>query len=96
MAIVTTYVCDVSGKSSNTDTDFVKVMISSKILTGISYSNRSKNIDKLVHIDIAEKLGLLQEVPQVPVQPEVTMEGKLKALLEDYVGELVQNHLENQ
>jgi hypothetical protein len=52
-----------------------------------------------MHKDIALKLGIVPAKVYdnaATTPPEVTFEGKLKALLEDHVAELVQNHLDNQ
>jgi hypothetical protein len=100
MAVVTTYVCDVTGKSGTEKTDFVDVEIKAQ-----SYERRSeayvsalpaKYIKKLVHIDVANKLGLVDPPKDQPTQPEVTFEGKLKALLEDFVQGVVEANLENR
>jgi hypothetical protein len=105
MAIVTTYVCDVTGKSGANKEDFVTVEIRSNAYfsnnMGASYSQfGAKTISKLVHLDIAKKLNLVDTYrgssTEVTKPPEVSFEGKLKALLEDFVQEIVEGNLENR
>lgn len=96
MAIVTTYVCDVTGKTGESKDQFVDVSINSKLTNGSYSLNRQHEIKKLVHIDVAEKLGLLSQLKGVTQQPEVTFEGKLKVLLEDFVQSIVEDNLANQ
>lgn len=101
MAIVTTYVCDVTGKSGTEKPDFVEVSI---VATQFQYQSsgycsqfKAADIKKLVHKDVAQKLNLYHyEDAKNTVQPEVTFEGKLKALLEDFVQEIVEDNLADQ
>lgn len=101
MAAVITYVCDVSGKSSLDKSDFVEVAVNATACYKSTTSNSGYcnfgpvKINKLVHNDVAQKLGLYAGVKDVPIYPEVTFEGKLKALLDDYVGDIVADHLAN-
>lgn len=98
MAVVTTYICDISGKSGSDVKDFVEVDISGTWQAHPRTYNKVKRIKKLIHIDTAYKFGLVNEATApspTPVQ-EITFEGKLKALLEDHVANLVQDHLDNQ
>ncbi len=98
MAIVTTYICDITGKTGEKK-DFVEVVIRGTYTLTNGCSTNAPEIKKLVHKDIALKLGIIPAKVYdnaATTLPEVTFEGKLKALLEDYVSELVQNHLDNQ
>lgn len=92
MSIVTTYVCDVSGKNGTNREDFVDVQISANGHYRTSPTTTTGytplRINKLVHKDIAIKLNLYSAPPDTPV-PEVTFEGKLKALLTEYVDSIV-------
>jgi len=85
MAIITTYVCDVSGKQGSKE-EFVKVSISSQTHLSDSYPTK-KTIEKVVHIDVARKLNLLSE-QKASEQPEPTFESKLGTLLKDYVADI--------
>lgn len=105
MGIVTNYVCDVSGKSGTNKSEFVTVKINSECYWETSpgtYStdyNLNVSITKLIHKDIANKLNLIQPKKDAPAQPEVSLEGKLKALLIEYVDSIVEDavsvHMEN-
>jgi hypothetical protein len=95
MGTVVTYVCDVSGKSSNVAHDFVEVHID-------SYNKKTHDrvkITKLVHVDVAKKLGLTPPAKSEVAPPEVSLEGKLKALMVEYVDSIVEDavqvHMEN-
>lgn len=86
MSIVTTYVCDVSGKSGTDRTEFIDVAIEAyryRSPSGYRFK-QNNNASKLVHIDIARRLNLLDEDKENPV-PEITLESRLSAL----VGEMV-------
>lgn len=96
MATIITYICDATGKSSNNKEDFVNVEIVSRSQTGDYNKDKPLTIKKIIHIDIAKKLNMINIMNNEPTPPEVTFEGKLKALLEDHVSELVQNHLDSQ
>lgn len=101
MAIVTTYVCDVTGRNGTNREDFIDVEIKAREQEAHQYSSngfRQKGvmtIQKLIHRDVAAKLNLLS-VAVAEAEPEVSFEGKLKTLLKDYVADLVQDHLDNQ
>ena len=96
MSIVTTYVCDISGKSGTDKNEFVKVDISSMVQD--VYQSKI-NISKLIHIDVAKRLNLTPLKKDEPAPPEVSLEGKLKALLVEYVdsivGDAVSEHMSN-
>lgn len=101
MAIVTTYVCDVTGKSGTERADFVEVKISADeaykhVHMSSGYAVRNLLIKKLIHKDVAAKLNLLADVPEAKAEPEVSMEAKLKVLLKDYVAELVDSAMEDR
>ena len=85
MAIVTTYICDISGKQGVQE-DFFEIKITTTP-SGKAHIHYSQNIQtKLVHKEVAEKLHLcvLKDNPN----PEPTFESKLSALLIDYVKEI--------
>lgn len=96
MAIVITYVCDVSGKSGTNKNDFVKVNVVGNWEGHPQSYSRGKSIEKWVSLDIANKMGLVNPAGDLKPEPEVTFESKLKLLLEDHVANLVQDHLDNQ
>ena len=85
MAVITTYVCDVSGKQGNKE-DFVDVQIKAFPSTGYNSYN-CVIINKLIHKDVAYKLGMVKGPSEVQ-QPEPTLESKLMILLKDYITEL--------
>jgi len=93
MSIVTTYVCDVSGKNGTNREDFVDVQISAteywKVGQHAASTKTPVKVSKLVCRDIALKLNLIPVAKDDPVVPEVTFEGKLKALLTDYIDTIV-------
>lgn len=89
MAVVTHYVCDISGKSGVEKFDFIEVSVSALQYKAGAYANNTVHVKKLVHIDIANRLNLIKIVDGVAEQPEVSFEGKLKALLTDYIDEIV-------
>ena len=104
MAVITTYVCDVSGISSADKSEFVQVMLQASVFQksihhqgGYKHDHKPQVI-RIVYKDVAVRLGLVNhnefDIKAVEV-PEITFEGKLKALLEDHVTDLVQGHLEN-
>lgn len=94
MAIVTTYVCDVSGKASQDKTDFVEVTINAhefhSIGAGTAYvkQDTKKTQTKFIHKDVAGKLALLNPAKGEDAQPEPTFESKLATLLKDYIEEI--------
>jgi hypothetical protein len=93
MAIVTTYVCDVSGKASQDKVDFVEVTISAHefyYLGSAPYikNDTKKAQTKFIHKDVAGKLALLNPAKGADAQPEPTFESKLATLLKDYIEEI--------
>ena len=98
MAIVTTYICDISGKQGVRE-DFVEVTIN-----GVSFNSNAyrygcnkKVITKLVHYDVALKLGVI-EPKSNDVTPEQTptFESQLSSLLKDYIADLVYDEVADQ
>lgn len=85
MAIITTYVCDASGKTGVAE-DFVKVNVQANKITYQSPFDCNK-LEKVIHKDVAAKLGLIQG-KAIPVEPELTLESKLMALLKQYIDEV--------
>ncbi len=96
MGIVTTYTCDISGKTGIDKKEFVDVTITGVYQAHPNYGLRSKSAQKVVHIDIAKKFGLVNPVIGEDASPEITFESKLKALLEERVAEIAQDYLDNQ
>jgi hypothetical protein len=99
MSIVTTYVCDVSGKSGTSRANFVDVTITASgytLTNGNPYLRPKMTITKLISKDIALKLNLVPPDKGEETQPEVTMEGKLKALLTDYIDSIVNESVAEQ
>jgi hypothetical protein len=99
MAIITTYVCDVSGKQSNDISEFVKVTISSrghKKDGGNDYSGMTN--EKFIHREVALKLNIIgvRKDLNEEAQPEVTFESKLTTLLKDYINDLVADEVSDQ
>ncbi len=94
MAVITTFVCDVSGFTSTVKSDFVEVTIQAIGYTksmGDSYyqdSNRKKTTTKLVSKAVADKLNLIHPAKDVEAQPEPTLESKLLTLMRDYIQEI--------
>jgi len=93
MAIVTTYVCDVSGVSGTDKKDFVEVRIDTDISK--SYYDRI-TINKLIHRDVALRLNLVKPQGAEVKQPEPTFESKLTTLLTDYIHDLVYEEVSSQ
>lgn len=96
MAIVVTYICDVTGKTSVRKDDFVDVTITAHGFFeysaggnsfGINNSSK-KTINKFIHKDVALRLNLIAPPPKVEPQPEPTLESKLMVLLKEYVHEI--------
>ena len=98
MAIVTTYICDISGKQGDRK-DFVNVSLKStpENTSGYGAYHYTTEIKKLVHYDVAVKLGILDprsdsELPeQVP-----TFESQLSVLLKDYIVGVVYDEVATQ
>lgn len=98
MAIVTTYICDISGKQGVRE-DFVEVTIN-----GLSFNSNAyyygfnkKAITKLVHYDVALNLGVI-DPKRNDVAPEQTptFESQLSSLLKDYIADLVYDEVAEQ
>lgn len=84
MAIITSYICDVSGKQGDQEDFFeVKVVATPSGKSGY-YANCS--LVKLVHKDVAEKLHLV--VIKDNHNPEPTLESKLLVLLKEYITDI--------
>ena len=98
MAIVTTYICDISGKQGVRE-DFVQVNINSLSFdtNAYRYGCHKKDITKLVHYDVALKLGVI-EPKSNDVVPEQTptFESQLSVLLKDYISDVVYEQVETQ
>lgn len=86
MAIVTTYVCDVSGESSTNPDDFFHIRIISKPINGASY--QEQHHISYLHKTVAERLGF-KAVPKDQAPPEVTLEDKLTELVRGIVSDEV-------
>lgn len=96
MAIVTTFVCDISGISGTSRDDFVTIKISSGAAGG-GYLREQKTIERLVHMTVAKRMHLVNPSSAKEVLPEEpTFESKLKTLLQDWVGDLVTDELANR
>lgn len=102
MAIVTTYICDVSGKSGSNKEDFIQVEIISTVYKANNYSqggygsDRTTSATKLVSREVALKLNLVPAKTIEEAQPEVTFESKLTTLLKDYISDLVVDEVSDQ
>lgn len=101
MALIKTYICDVSGKQSNLAEDFFSVSIESTEIRadGNHYRGGSKNcsVIKLVHKEVANKLGLIKtNIKTEEIVPEVTFESQLTVLLKDYINEIVYEEVSTQ
>lgn len=106
MAIITTYVCDVSGKSSQELSDFVTITVNGKHREkGHIYDTVMPGITKFVNKEVAAKLGFVC----IPVQADAaakaviaeevakaSFEGQLKALLHPWIMEIAQGVVDNQ
>lgn len=96
MGIITTYVCDVSGKQGEKK-DFVEVEIKSQRFDAINYLIGQNQIKKLVHKDVAIKLGLVSvRAPEVAPEVVPTFESQLSTLLKDYIADLVYDEVADQ
>lgn len=87
MAIITTYVCDVSGKQGNPE-EFVKINLRCDKVAYTSPFHLVTTTEKVIHVDVARKLNLVHAQKYDEVQPEPTLEIKLLTLLKDYVSEI--------
>lgn len=102
MGQITTYVCDVSGKTSNEIKDFVTVNILSNgnFENDSRYGTRYFDVKKLIHRDIAITLGVKPPDNKDVKIPELSFEDKLKALLtnvySDYLADLVSEQVSTE
>lgn len=98
MAIITTYVCDISGKQGVRE-DFVEATIH-----GLSFNSNAyrygcnkKVVTKLVHYDTALKLGIIDPKSGDTAPEQVpTFESQLSTLLKDYIADLVYDEVADQ
>lgn len=92
MAIVTNYICDVSGKSSTDKTDFITVTINCVAdPSGYYYGCHTMAISKLIHKETAAKLKLLpinHGAKEDETTPTPTFESQINTLLRDFVQEI--------
>lgn len=98
MAIVTTYICDISGKQGDRK-DFVEVYLKSHCYdsSGYAYEANKLTISKVVHYDVALKLGIINpRKSDVPTEPTPTFESQLSSLLKDYIADLVYDEVAEQ
>lgn len=87
MAIVTTYVCDISGASSTEQSDFMRVQITSSPISGTSYETQNKIM--FLHNEVATRLGF-KKVPRNQEQPKpVSIEDQLIELIGGIVSDQV-------
>ena len=90
MAIVTTYVCDVTGFSSNNEKEFVTVSLSTRWNEHPVYNKRELIIKRLVHLPVAKKLGLVNPVTDEDKEVATpTFESQLSILLKNYIDNMV-------
>jgi len=99
MGIVTTYICDISGKQGDKK-DFVNVVLKSTPESTIGYGGAylaTTTINKFVHYDVAVKLGILNPRSKDVAPEQVpTFESQLSALLKDYIADLVYDEVADQ
>lgn len=97
MGIVTTYICDISGKQGDKK-DFVNVVIkSTPEISGYFAYTESTTITKFVHYDVAVKLGILNPRSKDNAPEQVpTFESQLSTLLKDYIADLVYDEVADQ
>ena len=92
MAIVTNYICDVSGKSSTDKRNFIDVIVTAKAdPSGYCYGAHTMTISKLIHKETAAKLKLLpidRGDKEDETIPTPTFESQIATLLRDFVQEL--------
>ncbi len=87
MAIITTYICDVSGMQGAA-TDFVEINITPSKVSYHSNFHTTPSVKKIIHKSVAEKFKFLLPQKGTEETPEPTLESKLIALLKDYVSEI--------
>jgi hypothetical protein len=98
MAVVTTYICDISGKQGDRK-DFVEVNIKSHCYdsSGYAYEGNKLTISKVVHYDVALKLGLINpRKSDVAPEQTPTFESQLGVLLKDYIADIVYDEVSTQ
>ncbi len=96
MAIVTTYVCDVSGKQGTNKEEFVSVRIASTTFDKQgSNSYKGVEVTKLISKEVALKFSLIAVPKTDTPTPEVTFESKLSTLLTDYISNLVYDEVQS-
>lgn len=98
MGAVTTYICDVSGKQGQDKSEFVGVRITSTLYNANGQTNNysgssTPTIEKLLHREVALKLGLLLPKKDEPPQPAITLESQLTTVLKDYIAGLVHDEV---
>lgn len=84
MAIITTYVCDVSGKQDIQE-NFFDIRVTA-VPSGKTGYYQSVVMNKLIHKDVAEKLHLV--IKKDNPNPEPTLESKLTSILKEYIDEV--------
>ncbi|MGZ8887960.1 MAG: hypothetical protein ACXW1D_00210 [Halobacteriota archaeon] len=87
MGIITTYVCDVSGKTGE-KSDFVTVKVTSRAVWETCSYYDYVSVDKVVHKDVALKLHLMEPKSSDEAAPEPTTESKLLALMKDFITDI--------
>jgi hypothetical protein len=87
MAMITTFVCDVSGKVGPAE-EFLNIGINLSKQNYAAPFQTVSNFSKLIHIDVARKLNLVLPPKGVEAQPEPTLESKLLVLLKEYITDI--------
>lgn len=102
MPVITTYVCDVTGKTSPVQSDFATVTINAsyKELPTSLYVTTHK-VEKLVHKEVLAKLGLTLPTPRkdaedAAVAEIMSFQGQLANLLRPMIEEIAQEVADNQ
>ena len=86
MAIVTTYVCDITGKQGVDENDFFSIqIITTPAGKGAYYKQHITT--KLVHKEVAERLHLV--IVKDNPNPAPTFESQLTTVLKTYIDDLV-------
>jgi hypothetical protein len=93
MALIKTYVCDVSGKSGTNEEDYFEISITSRPSGKGSYY-QTNVLKKLLHKDVAEKLHLVK-VKEPENNPTPTLESQLLALLQEWKDSIVEEATES-
>ena len=99
MAILTTYVCDVTGRASDNKEQFISVEVGVTSFKNYGFGHSSSKINtitKLVHFDVANKLGLIPPKKEDEPQPQVTFESQLTTILKDYINDIVYEEVSAQ